>query len=214
MAFGRKLRIERAVFPDVALRGYAQVNIGIFGMGFGTPGADVHDQCGRLTTVLQVIAIALAGLEAGTIAGVEHGFAGIGDEHDRAPDDINELVFVRMPMTLAGPGARTQLQQINAELGKVGQTPRHGGTGNTEPTRGSGFLDLTRSRSTTGFAVLLAHPRNSNRGSREAKFLKNPGREAPWLARVVEERYIAAARNCALAASVSRRCRTGGLVPP
>ena len=41
-ASGGKLRIWRAVFPDIALRGHAQVDIGIFGMGFGrTPGADL-----------------------------------------------------------------------------------------------------------------------------------------------------------------------------
>jgi hypothetical protein len=40
------------------------------------------------------MAIALTGLEAGAIADVEHGFASIGDEHDRVPDDIDELVFV------------------------------------------------------------------------------------------------------------------------
>jgi hypothetical protein len=38
---GEKLRIWRAVFPDIALPGHAQVDIGIFGMGFRTPGADL-----------------------------------------------------------------------------------------------------------------------------------------------------------------------------
>jgi hypothetical protein len=42
----------------------------------------------------------------GAIAGVEDGFASIGDEHYRAPDDIDELVFVSVPMTLTGPGPR------------------------------------------------------------------------------------------------------------
>jgi hypothetical protein len=41
-ASGGKLRIWRAVSPDKALRAHAQVDIGIFGMGFGrTPGADL-----------------------------------------------------------------------------------------------------------------------------------------------------------------------------
>jgi hypothetical protein len=73
------------------------------------------------------MAVALTGLEAGAIAGVEDSFASIGDEHDRAPDDIDELVFVSVPMALTGPGARTQLQQIDAELSEAGGQP--------EPTR-------------------------------------------------------------------------------
>jgi hypothetical protein len=74
------------------------------------------------------MAIALTGLEAGAIAGVEDNFTSIGDEHDRAPDDIDELVFVNVPMALTGPGARAQLQQIDAKLGKAGGQP--------EPTPG------------------------------------------------------------------------------
>ena len=69
------------------------------------------------------MAIALTGLEAGAIAGVEHGFASIGDEHDRAPDDIDELIFVSVPMALTGLGARAQLQQIDAELDKARGQP-------------------------------------------------------------------------------------------
>ena len=46
------------------------------------------------------MAIALSGLEAGAITGIEDGFASIGDEHDRAPDDINKFIFVCVPMAL------------------------------------------------------------------------------------------------------------------
>ena len=79
-------------------------------MGFGRSGADLQDQCGRLTAVLQVMTIAFTGLKAGAIADVEQDFAGIGNEHDRAPNDVDELVFMGVPMALTGPGARTQLQ--------------------------------------------------------------------------------------------------------
>jgi hypothetical protein len=51
---------------------------------------------------------ALTGLETGAIAGVEHGFASIGNEHDRVPDDIDELVFASVPMALTGPSAWAQ----------------------------------------------------------------------------------------------------------
>src|ERR1700730_13771568 len=82
------------------------------------------------------MAIVLTCLEAGAIAGVEQGLASICDEHDRAPDDIDELVFVSVPMALTGPGARAQLQQIDAELGKPG--------GHPQPTPGlvlAGFVE-------------------------------------------------------------------------
>src|ERR1700730_13565145 len=94
------------------------------------------------------MAIALTGLEGGAIAGAEDGLASIGDEHDRAPDNIDELVFVSVPMALTGPGARAQLQQIDAELGKAGGQP--------EPTPGlvqAGFVErlgVARSRARSG----------------------------------------------------------------
>jgi hypothetical protein len=88
---------------DIALCIHTEVDIGIFGMGFArTSGADFKNQCGRLAAVLQVMAITLTGFEAGAIASVEHGIASIGDEHDRAPDDIDKLVLVSVPMALTG----------------------------------------------------------------------------------------------------------------
>jgi hypothetical protein len=53
-----------------------------------------------------VVAVRFTGFEAGAIAGVEHDFAGIGNGHDRAPDDVDELVFVGVPMALTGLSSR------------------------------------------------------------------------------------------------------------
>jgi len=69
------------------------------------------------------MAITLTGFEAGAIASVEDGIADVGDEHDRSFQDVNELVFESMPMALTRPGARAQLQQIDAELGEPGGPP-------------------------------------------------------------------------------------------
>ena len=69
------------------------------------------------------MAITLTGFEAGAIASVENGITGVGDEHDRSSQHVNELVFESMPVALTGPGARTQLQQIDAELGEAGDPP-------------------------------------------------------------------------------------------
>src|SRR3984893_9888613 len=101
------------------------------------------------------MAIALTGLEGGAIAGAEDGLASIGDEHDRAPDNIDELVFVSVPMALTGPGTRAQLQQIDAELGKAGGQP--------EPTPGlvqAGFVErlgIARSGALTGASNVDLH---------------------------------------------------------
>ena len=108
-------------------------------MGFGTPGPDLKDHCGRLAAILQVVAVRFTGFEAGAIADVEQDFAGIGNEHDRAPNDVDELVFMGVPMALTGPGARAQLQQIDAELAKAGGQP--------EPTPSlvpAGFVERLR----------------------------------------------------------------------
>ena len=86
-----------------------------------------------------MVAVRFTGFEAGAIAGVEHDFAGIGNEHDRAPNDVDEFVFVGVPMALTGPGARAQLQQIDAELAKAGGQP--------EPTPSlvpAGFVERLR----------------------------------------------------------------------
>jgi hypothetical protein len=92
---------------DKDLRIHTEVDIGIFAMGFArTSGADFKNPNGRLAAVLQVMAIALTGFEAGAIASVQDGIAGVGDEHDRSSQDENELVFVNVPMALTRPGAR------------------------------------------------------------------------------------------------------------
>jgi hypothetical protein len=46
-------------------------------------GADFKHQCGRLAAVLQVMAIMLAGFEAGAVTGVKDDIAGVDDEHNR-----------------------------------------------------------------------------------------------------------------------------------
>jgi hypothetical protein len=43
------------------------------------------------------MAIALTGLEAGAIAGLEDGITTVGDEHNRAAQNVNELVFMSVP---------------------------------------------------------------------------------------------------------------------
>jgi hypothetical protein len=102
-----------------------------------------------------MMAIAVTSLKTGAIAGVEHGLAGIGNEHHRAADNVDELVLMRVPVALAGPGARAQLQEINTELGKSG--------GESETTPGlvlAGLVErlgVTRSGALTGIRDVDLH---------------------------------------------------------
>ena len=73
-----------------------------------------------LSTVLQMMPVPVAGLEAGAIARLQDFFAGIGDQHHFAGQHIDEFVLLEVPMALAGPRARRQPQQIDAELGEAG----------------------------------------------------------------------------------------------
>jgi len=65
-------------------------------MGFArTSGTDFKNQCGRLTTVLQVMAITLTGFEASAIASVEDGIAG--RERTRLRERANGADWTRRP---------------------------------------------------------------------------------------------------------------------
>src|SRR5277367_1286053 len=66
--------------------------------------------------VLQAVAVGVTGRETGAVAGVEDLVTAVGDQHDLAGEDINELVPGGVPMTLARPGARRQMEQVDAEL--------------------------------------------------------------------------------------------------
>jgi hypothetical protein len=70
-----------------------------------------------------MVAITLTGLEASAIAGVEDGLASVGDEHDRAAQDIDEFVNQSVPVALARPGTWTEFQQVDAELAEASGPP-------------------------------------------------------------------------------------------
>ena len=84
------------------------------------PGADFQQQRVGAGAVLQMMAVFLARLEAGAIARLQDFFAGVGHQHHFAFQHIDEFVLLEVPVALAGPGARRQPQQIDAELGQPG----------------------------------------------------------------------------------------------
>src|SRR3954471_16213491 len=63
-----------------------------------------------------MVAVRVAGREAGAVARPQPLFAFVGDHHDLAFEHVDELVLMGVPVALAGPGARRQSAEIHAVL--------------------------------------------------------------------------------------------------
>ena len=96
------------------------VDIGIFTPFAFRPCADFQHQRIPGAAILQMMAILVPGVEPGAIAWLQNFLAIVGDQHDLAGQDIDELILFGVPMTLAGPDPRWQAQKIDAELGQTG----------------------------------------------------------------------------------------------
>jgi hypothetical protein len=70
---------------------------------------------------LQAVPGRVTGPKTGGVAGAQHFFAAVRDEHDLTGKDVDELVAAGVPMPLARPGARRQLQKIYAKLRQSGR---------------------------------------------------------------------------------------------
>src|SRR6267154_586966 len=66
------------------------------------------------------MAVAVSGGKPCCVAGAQCFLTLVGHEHHLAGEDIDEFVFVAVPMTLARPGTRRQATQVDAELGQPG----------------------------------------------------------------------------------------------
>src|SRR3569833_730813 len=71
--------------------------------------------------VLQVMAVLVPRLESRAIAGAQDLFTLVGDQHYFAGHDEHELVFTRMPVALARPGARLESGEVHTELREPGR---------------------------------------------------------------------------------------------
>ncbi|MGK0266300.1 MAG: hypothetical protein ACI82N_000544, partial [Maricaulis sp.] len=68
----------------------------------------------------QMMPVRNAGAKSGAIAGAQHGFAVIRHQHGHAGQDLDEFVFMRVPMALRRPGARLEPDLVDAKLGQAG----------------------------------------------------------------------------------------------
>jgi len=88
------------------------VDIRVMGRVAGYAGADFEHLGVTLRAVLQAMPVRISGRKPGRIARAQNLLAAIGDEHDLAGNDVNELVAAGMPVTLARPGAWRQAKQV------------------------------------------------------------------------------------------------------
>jgi len=71
--------------------------------------------------ILQVMAMGFARRERGAVPSAQDLLAVSADQHNLALDDIDELLGMGVPMVLARPRARLQLQEVDAELREAGR---------------------------------------------------------------------------------------------
>jgi hypothetical protein len=88
------------------------------------PRADLKIDGHRTRPVDQVMAVARTFRECSAIASEQWSFAAIFDEHQFALQKIDELVFVAVPVPLAGPATRRQRHQIHAEISDATRIPK------------------------------------------------------------------------------------------
>src|SRR5262252_2905293 len=68
--------------------------------------------------------VAAAFREGRAVAGAQHSLAAILDQGEGAFEHIDELILVAMPVALAGPAARRQTHQVDAEVLEPARIPQ------------------------------------------------------------------------------------------
>jgi hypothetical protein len=114
--------------PPVGI-GTHHVDIGASSEVVRVPRAHLEIDGHRRGPVDQVMTVACAFRKRSAIAWVQCSLAAIFDEHQLAFKQIDELVFVTVPVALTGPATRRQRHQIHAEIAKptrIAQAPASG----------------------------------------------------------------------------------------
>src|SRR5579863_2363522 len=118
------LRIRFPVLVRITLAFFVgdrhQIDIGIFGALVLRARPDFKIERVLRALVDEMMPVAIVGFEACGIARLEHRLAAILDQHDFALKDIDELVFLLMPVTQGRGGAGLECREIDAELVEPG----------------------------------------------------------------------------------------------
>src|SRR5437868_5608885 len=115
LAAGRRDHVDAGVIADRALLARA----------------DLEQLRVLIGAILQTVAVPFIGRKPGRVAGMQHLFAVIGDEHNLAREHIDELVLAGVPMALARPGAGRQPQEVDTELRQPGRVAEPGALAGT-----------------------------------------------------------------------------------
>jgi len=102
------IRVGRAVHVGVPciLLQEAQIDVRVLALVLGDlAGSDFENDGVSRGSILQVVAVLNPGLESGAVAGPENFLPGVGHQHDFSVEDVDEFIFGRMPMPLAGPAS-------------------------------------------------------------------------------------------------------------
>src|SRR5262249_14281187 len=83
-------------------------------------GPDFEIERITLRAIDQAMAVIGAGLPAGRVASLQHGFAIVLEQHQLALEHVDELVLALMPMALGRLRAGRQARGIDAELVEAG----------------------------------------------------------------------------------------------
>src|ERR1700751_5492832 len=63
-----------------------------------------------------MVSIGIPGEKGGALSGVQDFLAAFGHQHNFSLQDIHELLRLGVPVSLAGPGARSQFEEVNADV--------------------------------------------------------------------------------------------------
>jgi hypothetical protein len=96
----------------------AKVNIRVFGHAARVVRPYFQDYSLAVGTILKVMSVRLARLEAGACACLEKLFSCIGHQHHFAFEDVDELVVVAVPVPLTGPRAGRKAAQVHPKAGE------------------------------------------------------------------------------------------------
>src|SRR6185437_2250410 len=134
----RSPRIRRPVLAGIdILPGIdAHVDVGVNANVLAAAAAGFQAQRHPVRTVDQVMAVAVVLRKRRAITGAQDGFPAVVDQHHFAGQHPDEFVLGRMPVSLAGPRARRELQQVHPEVGQAAgiaqASPHARGAGSVE----------------------------------------------------------------------------------
>ena len=94
-----------------------EIDIRIIGLVIAQIGRPYFEHArSHLASILQMMAIGVAGAKGSAVSGAQNLFAPVRHQHDLAFKHAHELFRPGVPVPLAGPGGGLQFEQVDADL--------------------------------------------------------------------------------------------------